>query len=213
MNENNFSLDISAEQKIFNFALPSTSNELDSNSSNINIQKEDLSLPESTSFTSQSNTPLPQSAVIQVQAQPQLPNVNYITSSSSPLPQSAAIPSLPSIALPQPSLVEIQPEVELPKPNIIPSTVPSKTTPPIPEIAKTNVGLSVKFDARDGYNRLNQKISSLEEDVRNTNLKDLSSWLPYPKARNNFEEKPSTDPTNLVFNNRTDKFFDTPQWA
>jgi hypothetical protein len=38
-------------------------------------------------------------------------------------------------------------------------------------------------------------------------------WLPDPKASNDFEERPSLEQTNLIFDNRKERFSQYPKWA
>lgn len=156
MNENEFSLDISAEKQIFSVALTPSE--------------------------------LKQSELQSVQ-------------SSSNLPESIQLSS------------ENQPKVPLPEPIILNATPIKTDVVPAAEVSKVSVGLDIKFDAQASYNKLSQKVETLESNMISSEERNMQQSLPYPRAQNKFEEKPTTEPTNLIFETRVLKFAKTPMWS
>lgn len=119
-----------------------------------------------------------------------------------------------SFALPESlSLSEqLQPTVELPKSVLLEPTKLENASTPTAEVSNVAAGLSVKFDAESSYNQLSKKVEEIEQGFdSNMNLSG-DRWIPYPKAQNKFEEKPTTDPTNLIFEDRMDRFSTFPVW-
>ena len=73
--------------------------------------------------------------------------------------------------------------------------------------------MSLKFNAEDHYNSLKETVETLQTQINNNSNEMRNKWLPDPKAQNNFEEKPTVDPTNLIFLQRREKFSQFPHWA
>lgn len=78
------------------------------------------------------------------------------------------------------------------------------------EVSVVALDLRVKFDAEDSYNKLKDVVDDVQQSVSGSNE---SRWLPDPKASNDFEERPSLEQTNLIFDNRKERFSQYPQWA
>jgi hypothetical protein len=104
-------------------------------------------------------------------------------------------------------------KVELPESlPIRPTAIPLEVSVS-PDYAKSALDLSVKFDAETKYTELNSRISSLQRDMESVGRETGQGWLPNPQAKNNFEERPTTDPTNLIFINRRERFGSYPRWG
>jgi hypothetical protein len=151
---------------------------------------------------------------IDVQAEQQLFSA-ALTSSPSQLASSEIENIIPSIDLPQSiPLTELaQQQNELPKSVVLDPTQLSSIKATMAETASISVGLNVKFDAEASYNKLTKKIDDLEQNIESVGNQNVQNWMPYPKAENKFEEKPSVDPTNLIFDDRMQRFSDIPSWA
>ena len=81
------------------------------------------------------------------------------------------------------------------------------------EVSKTSLDLSVKFNAEDSYNNLKTAVDSLQSQVNSNSNQLVNRWIPDPKAANKFEEKPTVEPTNLIFVSRREQFSRFPHWA
>lgn len=82
-----------------------------------------------------------------------------------------------------------------------------------PEISKTAIDLQVKFDAETSYKQLKGTVDELQNSMDEAARKQSYNWLPDPRASQKFEERPTTDPTNLIFDDRMDRFSSYPHWA
>jgi hypothetical protein len=78
------------------------------------------------------------------------------------------------------------------------------------EVSVVALDLRVKFDAEDSYNKLKDVVEGVQQSVSNSND---NLGIPYPKASNDFEERPSLEQTNLIFDNRKERFSQYPKWA
>ena len=113
-------------------------------------------------------------------------NTNYSDTSELPLPENIFAEAQPSISLPEAYVLGPTPTTE----NI------SSTLPQYSEILSN---LSTGFDPEALY----QKTESLD---------GKGSWL-HSKDKNNFEERPTVTPTNLIFENRILRMSSKPEWA
>lgn len=151
---------------------------------------------------------------IDVQAEQQLLSTSIITNPSD-LSVQKTENIVPSFNLPESLKIseQIQPTVELPESILLESTKVNFADAPLAEVSSVAIGLNVKFDAESSYNQLSKKVDAMEEGFETSLNQNLDRWIPYPKAQNKFEEKPTTDPTNLVFDDRMFKFSSIPAWA
>lgn len=118
---------------------------------------------------------------------------------SSELPES--IPFAPSV------------EVELPKSIPITPTTFDMDKDAVAEVANVNIGLSVKFDAEQELRSVKANMDDMEAKLSDTMSSIMPRWLPDPKAASKFEERATTDPTNLIFEARRERFSQYPRWA
>lgn len=129
-------------------------------------------------------------------------NTNYSGTSELPLPENVFAEAQPSIPLPDSFVMGPTPTTE----NI------SSTLPQYSEILSN---LSTGFDPEVLY----QKTESLEKQIQEigTSISELQqhgkgSWLQ-TREKNNFEERPTVTPTNLIFENRILRMTSRPEWA
>jgi hypothetical protein len=78
------------------------------------------------------------------------------------------------------------------------------------EVSVVALDLRIKFDAEDSYNKLKNVVDDVQQSVSSSNN---GGWIPDPKASNDFEERPSLEQTNLIFDNRKERFSQYPKWA
>jgi Zn-dependent metalloprotease len=82
------------------------------------------------------------------------------------------------------------------------------------DVSDKSLGLEVKFDAESSYNELKTSVENLQSSLTSMHSDQYSQNLPsVPRAVNNFEEKPTLDQTNLIFEERRTKFSQYPKWA
>ena len=190
MNEEQLKIDVEAEQQILSTAFTTKP-------SDIFVQENENILP---SFD------LPESISISEQVQPNLELLKSISISEQVQPN---LELLKSISISE----QVQPNLELSESLLIEPTKFASVSTPTAEVSSVAMGLSVKFDAETSYNQLSKKINEIEENFENSSNLSSEKGMPYPKAQNKFEEKPTTDPTNLIFDDRMLKFSSMPIWA
>jgi hypothetical protein len=81
------------------------------------------------------------------------------------------------------------------------------------DVAKTNINLQVKFDPEMGYKSLKSTVDGLQETVKSTVDNATNRWIPNPKAASKFEERPTLEQTNLIFEDRRERFSQLPKWS
>lgn len=81
------------------------------------------------------------------------------------------------------------------------------------ETSKVAIDLTVKFDAEQQYKSLKETVDGMQKGIEQIGNEQHSKWIPFPRALNNFEEKPILEQTNLIFEERRSKFSEYPRWA
>ena len=81
------------------------------------------------------------------------------------------------------------------------------------EVSKTLVDLDVKFDAEENFKNLKSTVADVQKTLTDTVDSISSRWIPNPKPASDFEERPSLEQTNLIFDERKDRFSRYPDWA
>jgi len=81
------------------------------------------------------------------------------------------------------------------------------------EVSKTTVDLKIKFDAEAQYKELRTSVDDMQSSLSSLASNARDSWLPYPRPVDKFEERPLTEPTNLIFEARRERFSQFPRWA
>ena len=81
------------------------------------------------------------------------------------------------------------------------------------EVSKTAVDLKIKFDAEAQYKELRTSVDGIQSSLSSLANNARDSWLPNPRPADKFEERPLTEPTNLIFEARRERFSQFPQWA
>jgi hypothetical protein len=81
------------------------------------------------------------------------------------------------------------------------------------EASKVAMDLTIKFDPEEQYKALKETVDGIQKGIQELGNEQQSKWIPFPKAVNNFEEKPILAQTNLIFEERRSKFSEYPRWA
>jgi hypothetical protein len=84
-----------------------------------------------------------------------------------------------------------------------------------PQISSLDTDVTIKVDAEEAYSKAEETEKRLNE-VRDGMLdmynNMMNSWLPN-NNKDDFEERPTTEPQNLIFENRRDRMSMAPKWA
>jgi hypothetical protein len=93
--------------------------------------------------------------------------------------------------------------------------IESKTSV-VPQESKTSgINFSVKVDPETAYKKAQEvetSLKTLQSGVETMANEMNNSWLPN-KNRDDFEERPTVEATNLIFENRRDKMSQNPLWS
>jgi hypothetical protein len=212
--ENNISIDVDAESSlmapIVNF---------DSSADNQStVSPADSPLPEPESISVLKNSSLPESTVIGYEKNNTLPeSVNVENFTNDELPENKLNNEniLNKVDLPDAVTADNQIKIELPESTIIQNTDNNNPSGAIkPQYSETISNFSIKVDAEAAYekaNQLEEKLNTLDQNM--SSLKNPNgNWLKN-KEKNNYEERPTVDPTNLIFENRVTRFAARPVWV
>ena len=81
------------------------------------------------------------------------------------------------------------------------------------EVADVGIKLQVKFDPEVSYKKLEENVDGLRDTVTSIADNNQNKWIPNPSPASKFEERPSLDQTNLIFDSRAERFAQYPNWA
>ena len=81
------------------------------------------------------------------------------------------------------------------------------------EVADVGIKLQVKFDPEASYKRLEENVDGLQNTVKSLADNTQNAWIPNPSPSSKFEERPTLEPTNLIFDARAERFAQYPTWA
>jgi len=113
------------------------------------------------------------------------------------------------------SLYTIMKDIPLPETVFFTPTEINIEKTVTPQTSTVGVNYNVKIDAEEAYNKAEQTEAMLNE-VRGGMLEMYNemknSWLSN-NNKDDFEERPTIEPTNLIFENRRDKMSSPPKWA
>lgn len=106
---------------------------------------------------------------------------------------------------------------DIPIPDPVPITASNMSSEPKVEAEKTEfgaVGFQIKVEAEEAYKRtetLEKKILELQGGVTDIYNEMKKSWIPN-ENKNEFEERATTEPTNLIFEMRRNEMSLFPEW-
>ena len=113
------------------------------------------------------------------------------------------------------TIVNVMKDIPLPETIFYTPTEIDLHTKIVPQIAKLDTDFVIKMDPEEAYSKAEETEAKLEEirggmfDMYN-NIKN--SWLPN-NNKDEFEERPTTEPQNLIFEARRDRMSMAPKWA
>ena len=81
------------------------------------------------------------------------------------------------------------------------------------EIADVGIKLQVKFDPEASYKKLEENVDGIRDSVTSLADNAENKWIPNPSPASKFEERPTLEQTNLVFDARAERFAQYPTWA
>jgi hypothetical protein len=214
--ENNISMDFEAERQLMS-PIINVFNEEISTTNNVLF---DPKLPESDLIQSLESTELPQTQFIVSSKTNETNFVDNLLPESQPISQNFVDNLLPeSQPISQNFVDNLLPEsqpisqnfgVELPEASFM---IPTETTDSFSsrmleaQFSKTITPTNIESDVDSLY----QKTKSLEESIMNLQNRG-DGWLK-TKERDSFEERPTVEPTNLVFEQRKMRSSTIPEWA
>lgn len=109
--------------------------------------------------------------------------------------------------------VTSQPDLPLPPSILFEPTQVLVSETPVAQTAKVALDLRIKADMEDQISKLETQISGLQRNLSETINSLQSKWITDPKAKSNFDEKPTLDQNNLIFDTRKEQFSDYPKWG
>lgn len=81
------------------------------------------------------------------------------------------------------------------------------------EVADVGIKLQVKFDPEASYKNLEENVNGIRDAVTSISDSTQNKWIPDPTAKSKFEERASLDQPNLIFDARSERFSQYPNWA
>jgi len=81
------------------------------------------------------------------------------------------------------------------------------------EVADVGIKLQVKFDPETSYKKLEENVDGIRDSVTSLADNAQNKWIPNPSPASKFEERPTLEQTNLVFDARAERFAQYPTWA
>jgi len=113
------------------------------------------------------------------------------------------------------TIVNVLKDIPLPETSFYTATDVDTDTRVAPQIAIIDKDFNIKMDAETAYSKAEETEKKLNE-VRSSMLdmynNMMNSWLPN-NNKDDFEERPTTEPQNLIFENRRDRMSMPPKWA
>jgi hypothetical protein len=111
------------------------------------------------------------------------------------------------------AITAAQQSVELPPSILITPTNIQVDADTVADISKVAVDLDVKFDAEAAIKSLNSRVQDLSDSVGDAVNSMNTKWIPDPKAAQRFDERPTTQTSNLIFDSRSNEFTNYPRWG
>lgn len=109
--------------------------------------------------------------------------------------------------------VTSQPDLPLPPSILFEPTKVLVSESAVAETSKVALDLRIKADTEDKISELETQVSSLQRTLTDTVESLQSKWITPPKAKSNYDEKPTLDQNNLIFDDRKDRFAEYPRWG
>lgn len=103
--------------------------------------------------------------------------------------------------------------VKLPESIIYEPTKIEVSEKPQVQTANVSMDLRIKFDPELEVKNLTQTVDDMQQTLSQAVNSIQSRWIPDPKAASDFEERPTLEQTNLIFDARKEEFSQYPEWA
>lgn len=108
-----------------------------------------------------------------------------------------------------------QPKVELPESTLFENTVIENASVQLPNYSETikqfNVAPSPEL-LMQKTERLEEQIVSMGNSINNLENSGRGKWL-HPREKDNFEERPTVEPSNLIFDTKVNQTKNLPNWV
>lgn len=212
--EDNISLDIEAESSVFSPIINFNSSPSEKTFSG----PAEASLPEMENISAFQETQLPESVVNEYQKEEKLPEqINVEIFESMDLPErSINTNSIPDQERPDNVVTAVSDEIKitLPEAQLIENTSnESVKTDLKPEYSEIISNFSVKIDAEAAYEKakdLEGKVNQLDKNI-GALQQPKGNWINTTE-KDKYEERPTVEATNLVFDARLKRFASRPIW-
>jgi hypothetical protein len=113
------------------------------------------------------------------------------------------------------NLIKIMADIGLPETVYLTPTEMLAAKDVRPDFAMSQLNLSVKIDAEQAYAKAEETERQLKMIMQG--MQELSDGIQSPwlenRNKDDFEERPTTEPTNLIFEARRDKMSMHPKWS
>ena len=113
------------------------------------------------------------------------------------------------------TIVNVLKDIPLPETSFYTATDIDSGTRVAPQIAIIDKDFNIKMDAETAYSKAEEtekKLNEVKEGMLDMYNNMMNSWLPN-NNKDEFEERPTTEPQNLIFENRRDRMSMPPKWA
>jgi hypothetical protein len=113
------------------------------------------------------------------------------------------------------TIVNVLKDIPLPETSFYTATDVDTGTRVAPQIAIIDKDFNIKMDAETAYSKAEEtekKLNEVKDGMLDMYNNMMNSWLPN-NNKDEFEERPTTEPQNLIFENRRDRMSMPPKWA
>jgi hypothetical protein len=113
------------------------------------------------------------------------------------------------------TIVNVLKDIPLPETSFYTATDIDSGTRVAPQIAIIDKDFNIKMDAETAYSKAEEtekKLNEVKDGMLYMYNNMMNSWLPN-NNKDEFEERPTTEPQNLIFENRRDRMSMPPKWA
>jgi len=113
------------------------------------------------------------------------------------------------------TIVNVLKDIPLPETSFYTATEVDTGTRVAPQIAIIDKDFNIKMDAETAYSKAEEtekKLKEVKDGMLDMYNNMMNSWLPN-NNKDEFEERPTTEPQNLIFENRRDRMSMPPKWA
>jgi len=113
------------------------------------------------------------------------------------------------------TIVNVLKDIPLPETSFYTATDIDSGTRVAPQIAIIDKDFNIKMDAEAAYSKAEEtekKLNEVKDGMLDMYNNMMNSWLPN-NNKDEFEERPTTEPQNLIFENIRHRMSMPPKWA